>query len=163
VKLKRWTALARSAGPALFLLLACLVGGYSALRSAEHESRLESRVERGQHVQATVKEVTERGRTGQAIGVAIELPDGQERSLDISDSASIGSRVGDRIEVVVDPEDSSNVLPVDAVGRSNVAKWITGVLFFGAMMAGLYLIILFRWPELVIISLIAGRGSRSSS
>ncbi|WP_329000875.1 hypothetical protein OHA18_41400 [Kribbella sp. NBC_00709] len=66
---------------------------------------------RGQQVTATVTEVTEYSRSNESLEVRATLPDGQLVDVDFAESNQLGAKVGQLVQVTIDPNDIRTSMP----------------------------------------------------
>lgn len=72
---------------------------------------------RGQQVTATVTEVTEYNRSKESLAVRATLPDGRLIDVDFAESNQLGAKVGQPVQVTIDPNDIRTCMPTDQLNN----------------------------------------------
>jgi hypothetical protein len=81
---------------------------------------------RGERVTATVTEVIEYNRSNESLEVRAALTDGRLVDVDFAESDQLGARVGQLIQVTIDPTDAYLRMPTDQLnnGQSFASKLV---------------------------------------
>jgi hypothetical protein len=107
----------------LVLIVAGLVlAGWTAESAVADYNDWQTLHRTGMGISVKVTSIVETSRSGEALTVNAQLPDGRRIDVDLSDSKSFGANVGERIEIVADPTNLELNLPADVFAkRPNLA------------------------------------------